>query len=55
MMLTITRENSLKGLLFHVGCNDANAWKVVISNDEHDAQMIVPFGMSDVLLLNVQG
>jgi hypothetical protein len=30
-------------ILFHVGHDDAAAWKVVISNDEHDAQMIVPF------------
>jgi hypothetical protein len=33
-------------ILFHVGHDDAAAWKVVISNDEHDAQMIVPFPVS---------
>jgi hypothetical protein len=30
-------------ILFHVGHDDAEAWKVVILNDDHDAQMIVPF------------
>jgi hypothetical protein len=30
-------------ILFHVGNDDAKAWKVVISNEEHDAQIIVPF------------
>jgi hypothetical protein len=30
-------------ILFHVGHDEAAAWKVVISNDEHDARMIVPF------------
>ena len=30
-------------IMFHVGHDNAEAWKVVISNDEHDAQMIVPF------------
>ena len=30
-------------ILFHVGHEDAEAWKVVVLNDEHDAQMIVPF------------
>ncbi len=33
-------------ILIHVGYDDANAWKVVISNDEHDAQIIVPFPVS---------
>ena len=33
-------------ILFHVGHEDAEAWKVVILNDEHDAQMIVPFSVS---------
>ena len=30
-------------ILFHVGHENAEAWKVVIVNDEHDAQMIIPF------------
>jgi hypothetical protein len=33
-------------ILFRVGHDDAEAWKVVILNDEHDAQMIVPFSVS---------
>jgi hypothetical protein len=33
-------------ILFHVGYNDADVWKVVISNDQDDAQMIVPFAVS---------
>jgi len=33
-------------ILFHVGRDEAAAWKVVISNDEHDGQMIVPFPVS---------
>jgi hypothetical protein len=30
-------------ILFHVGHDDAGEWKVVISNDRHAAQIIVPF------------
>ena len=33
-------------ILFHVGHEDAEAWKVVVLNDDHDAQMIVPFSVS---------
>jgi hypothetical protein len=33
-------------ILSHVGCDDGEAWKVIISNDEHDAQMVVPFSVS---------
>jgi hypothetical protein len=33
-------------ILFHVGYDDAEAWKVIILNDEHDAQMIIPFSVS---------
>jgi len=36
-------------ILFHVGPDDADLWKVVISNDEHDAQMIVPFAVSHAI------
>ena len=36
-------------ILFHVGNDDADLWKVVISNDEHDAQMIVPFAVSHAI------
>ena len=34
-------------ILFHVGHENAEAWKVLISNDEHDAQMIVPFALKN--------
>jgi len=33
-------------ILVHVGHDDADLWKVVISNDKDDAQMIVPFAVS---------
>ena len=33
-------------ILFHVGYDDAEAWKVITLNDEHDAQMIIPFSVS---------
>ena len=33
-------------ILFHVGHEDAEAWKVIVLNDDHDAQMIVPFAVS---------
>jgi hypothetical protein len=36
-------------ILFRVGHEDAEAWKVLILNDEHDAQMIVPFSISHTL------
>jgi len=36
-------------ILFHLGHDEAAAWKVVILNDEHEAQMIVPFPVSAVL------
>ena len=34
-------------ILFHVGHDDAEAWKVIVLNDVHDAQMIVPFAVSN--------
>jgi len=33
-------------ILFRVGHDDAEAWKVVIVNNEHDAQVIIPFSVS---------
>jgi hypothetical protein len=42
-------------ILFHVGHDEAAAWKVVISNDEHDAQMIVPFPVSAMFGSQRQG
>jgi len=41
--------------LFHVGREEAEAWKVVVSNDDHDAQMIIPFSVSMRLALNAGG
>ena len=42
-------------ILFHVGREDAEAWKVVVSNDDHDAQMIIPFSVPMRLALNAEG
>jgi hypothetical protein len=36
-------------ILFHVGHEDAETWKVIVLNDDHDAQMIVPFSVSHAL------
>jgi hypothetical protein len=36
-------------ILFRVGHEDAEAWTVVIFNDHHDAQVIVPFSVSHAL------
>ena len=33
-------------ILFHVGSDDAKAWKVVISSDKHSTRIIVPFSVS---------
>jgi hypothetical protein len=33
-------------ILKHVGYDDANEWKVVVSNDEDDAQLVIPFSVS---------
>ena len=33
-------------ILFRVGHDDAEAWKVVIVNNQHDARMIIPFSVS---------
>ncbi len=41
-------------ILFHVGHDDAEAWTVVISNDHHDAQMILPFSVSHAFRVQVQ-
>jgi hypothetical protein len=38
----------IEKILSHVGSDDADAWKVIISNAKHDAQMIVPFTVSDL-------
>ena len=33
-------------ILQHVGYDDANEWKVIVSNDEDDAQLVIPFSVS---------
>ncbi len=33
-------------ILLHVGYDDAHEWKVSVSNDENDAQLIIPFAVS---------
>ena len=33
-------------ILLQVGHDDAETWKVVIVNNEHDAQMIIPFSVA---------
>jgi hypothetical protein len=33
-------------ILFRVGHQDAGTWKVIILNNAHDAQMVVPFSVS---------
>jgi len=42
-------------ILSHVGQDDEDLWKVVISNDEHDAQMIVPFAVSQAVRAQREG
>jgi hypothetical protein len=39
-------RNLIDKILFHVGDDDAEAWKVIISNDSYEAQMIIPFPMA---------
>jgi hypothetical protein len=36
----------IKRILYRVGHDDAGSWKVVILNNQHDAQMIIPFSVS---------
>jgi hypothetical protein len=33
-------------ILFHVGHEDAEAWKVIVLNDNQDAEMIIPISVS---------
>jgi hypothetical protein len=42
-------------ILFHVGQDDALEWKVIVSNDEDDAQLIIPFAVSFNLDANGEG
>jgi hypothetical protein len=32
--------------LQHVGYDDAHEWKVVVSNNEDDSQLVIPFSAS---------
>jgi len=42
-------------ILFHVGQDDALERKVIVSNDEDDAQLIIPFAVSFNLDANGEG
>jgi|GraSoiStandDraft_30_1057271.scaffolds.fasta_scaffold284882_2 hypothetical protein len=33
-------------ILVHVGCDNAEAWKVIIASDEHNRQIIIPFPLT---------
>jgi hypothetical protein len=39
----------IQKILFHVAHEDAEAWKIIVLNDDHDAQMIIPFSVSHTL------
>ena len=36
-------------ILLRVGYDDADEWKVIVSNDEDNAQLIIPFTVSFLL------
>ncbi len=36
----------IEKITFHVGLDDAKTWRVIILNDDHDAQMIIPFSVT---------
>jgi len=36
-------------ILLHVGYDDADEWKVIVSNDDDDTQLIIPFTVSYLL------
>jgi hypothetical protein len=36
-------------ILLHVGYDGAEEWKVIVSNDEDNAQLIIPFTVSYLL------
>jgi hypothetical protein len=33
-------------ILLHVGYDDANEWKVIVLNDQDDAELVIPFTAS---------
>lgn len=36
----------IDNILRHVGNDDANDWKLIVSNNEDDVQLIIPFAIS---------
>ena len=36
-------------IVLHVGYDDADEWKVIVSSDEDDTQLIIPFAVSYLL------
>jgi hypothetical protein len=42
-------------ILFHVGHDDTLEWKVIVLNDEDDAQLIIPFVVAFELDANGEG
>jgi len=40
-------QKLISKILFHVGNDDADTWKIVISNNQDDTQMIVPLAVSN--------
>ena len=42
-------RNLIDKILLHVGYEDANEWKVIVSNDEDDTQLIIPFAASNLV------
>jgi hypothetical protein len=42
-------RNLIDKILLHVGYEDANEWKLIISSDEKGAQLIIPFTVSHLL------
>jgi hypothetical protein len=42
-------------ILLHVGYDDADEWKVIVSNDEDDAQLIIPFTVFHCVLSSKLG
>jgi hypothetical protein len=47
-MKTMNTVESLL-ILLHVGYDDADEWKVIVSNDDDDTQLTIPFTVSYLL------
>jgi hypothetical protein len=39
----------IEKILLHVGYDGADEWKVIVSNDEDNAQLVIPFTVSYLL------